>query len=717
MSVSSLFSPHWYRVAELKPRLKGHIDIHRHVYRDQIWYVLQNHITGKFHRFTPAAYQVLDQLNGEKSVDEIWQSAVAGLGAEAPSQDDLINLLGQLHAAGALASDVPPDIAEMTSRLAQEKRQKWRQKILSPLAIKVPLIDPDRILTPLAPWFRPVFSTAGIFIWLCLVVMALVTAGIHWSVLTENISAEVLSPGNLLLLAVLFPLIKALHELGHALAVKAWGGEVHEMGIMLLVFMPVPYVDASAASAFREPFKRLIVGAAGMMVEVLIAVIALFYWLDAPEGVGKSIAYNVMLIAGVSTLLFNANPLLRFDGYYMLVDGIQIPNLFVRANRYFTYGLQKYILGMKRVVSPVRAPGERRWFIFYSISSFVYRAFLSVAIALFIAKEFFIVGVALALWTLSAMFVLPLLKGLRFMIIRKPAQGNGRVRPWVAVISVVSIGFVMLCLVPVPRWTNAQGVVWLPDSAIVRVGTDCQISEVTQAPDSMVTQGLPLIQCDDPFLSKDIDVLQARRREQEVAYYQAIQESPVDAALKQKNLDATLADLQRAQERMADLTIISPATGRFVVPLVQDLPGKYVRKGDEIGYVLPDQPTRVRAVVPQQDIGVVRDDLQRIELRFAHDVGSVFEGVIDRAVPGGSNRLPSAVLGTLGGGDIGIDPRQGDQISAFEKWFEFDITLTESVVPRHYEQRVYLRFYHSSQPVLWQWLHDLRLLLLEEFSV
>src|SRR6185436_18624209 len=127
-------------------------------------------------------------------------------------------------------------------------------------------------------------------------------------------------PGNLLILALVFPVIKLLHELGHACATRVWGGEVHEMGVMLLVLMPVPYVDASASTAFRETQRRALVGAAGMIVELFLASIAFFLWLQAEPGVFRAVLYNVMLIAGISTVIFNGNPLLRFDGYYILSD-------------------------------------------------------------------------------------------------------------------------------------------------------------------------------------------------------------------------------------------------------------------------------------------------------------------------------------------------------------------------------------------------------------
>ena len=137
--------------------------------------------------------------------------------------------------------------------------------------------------------------------------------------------------------------MKALHECGHGFATKVLGGEVHEAGIILLALMPVPYVDASAASAFRSKGQRVLVGAGGMLVELFLASLALFVWLLVEPGPVRAVAWNVMLIGGVSTLVFNANPLLRFDGYYILADAIDIPNLGSRANAWLGWTAERHL--------------------------------------------------------------------------------------------------------------------------------------------------------------------------------------------------------------------------------------------------------------------------------------------------------------------------------------------------------------------------------------
>ena len=177
-----------------------------------------------------------------------------------------------------------------------------------------------------------------------------------------------LEPASLVALWFSYPLVKLLHEFGHAFAVKRWGGEVHEIGILFLVFMPIPYVDASAASVFPGKHRRMVVGAAGIAVELFLAAIATFVWVSVEPGWTRHVAYAVMLVGGVSTLLFNGNPLLRFDGYYVFADAVEIPNLASKANRYVASLAQRFVLGMRRARVPETSPGEAPWLVGYAIA-------------------------------------------------------------------------------------------------------------------------------------------------------------------------------------------------------------------------------------------------------------------------------------------------------------------------------------------------------------
>ena len=343
----TLFSPSWYRVAELKPRLRSHAQIHRHDYRGKVWFILQDHMAGRSHRFSPAAYRFIGMMDGKRTVQQLWDGVADQAGDKAPTQDEVIRLLGQLHAADALICDVTPDSQELFRRYQRQERMKLKQRLSSPMAIRIPLLDPERFLERTLPFARLLINRYTALLWLVTIIIGGVLAAVHWNDLSKDIVDRALTPQNLLLIWFIYPVVKALHELGHAYLAKMCGGEVHEIGIMFLVLMPVPYVDVSSAWGLRDKRKRMAVGAAGIAVEMFLGALALFAWLSVESGAVHAIAYNVILISGVSTLLFNGNPLLRFDGYYVLADAIEIPNLGTRANKYLGFLLQRYLLGVR----------------------------------------------------------------------------------------------------------------------------------------------------------------------------------------------------------------------------------------------------------------------------------------------------------------------------------------------------------------------------------
>ena len=712
--MSDLHSPSWYRIAELRPRLRSHVRIHRHHYRGELWYVLEDRISRRMHRFNPTAHYVIGLMNGHRSVNEIWESAIAKFADDAPTQEEVIRLLGQLHSAEVLQSEVTPDIAELLRRAKKSKRKTWLQNLRSPLAIRLPLFDPDRWLERWLPWFRPYFGIGGAIVW-CLVVGAgLFTAAAHWQELSQDLGDRVLAPQNLVLLWLTFPVLKLFHEFGHACATKAWGGEVHEMGIMLLVLMPVPYVDASSASAFRETHRRVIVGAAGMIVEVFIASLALFLWLEVQPGIVRAVLYNVMLIAGVSTIIFNGNPLLRYDGYYILSDLTQIPNLRTRAQQYLAYLLETRLFGLK--LPPTEASlSERWWFVFFAIASFLYRTFVMIAIAIFIASTYMIVGVLLALWATVTAVVFPLVKGLYYLL-RHPRLRRHRVRALFASGVIAVSVVVLLCFAPLPLWTRAEGVIWVPDDAQVRAGADGFVRTIAAAPGSSVRQGAVLIVGDDPALRPKMRVLEAQLRLLEV---RAQAELMVDRPRWQRTHDeilATRAELEQARTLIREQTVLSPTSGTFVLPAAQDLPDRFVRKGQQIGYVVPAAVVTARVLVSQDQVDLVRTRTERVEVKLAGRVYDTFTASIRRESPAATNKLANLAMSSIGGGQAVVDPHESKEPKALNTWFEFELELpaTQAFV---LGEHVYVRFEHGSEALAWRMYRSARQLFMKRFSV
>jgi putative peptide zinc metalloprotease protein len=716
MNKPPMLSTNWFRVAALKPRLRPGARLHRHRYRGQVWYLLQDTAMGRVHRFNAAARQVIAGMDGRHTVEALWNLALARLGEDAPTQDEMIQMLGQLHASDLLQADVTPDVAELFDRGQRARRSRLWRSVANPMSIRIPIWDPDAFLNRFPKSICLLWSGWGALLWLAVVGPALLLLPPHWNDLTHNFGDRVLQVDNLLSLWIVFPLVKICHEMGHAAATKAGGGEVHDMGVMLLVLMPVPYVDASAATVFRSKHRRMLVGAAGMLVEVFIAALAFFVWLAVEAGTARALAFNVMVVAGVSTLVFNGNPLLRYDAYYMLADWIEMPNLAKRSLDHWAYLLQRYLLRLRDAEAPSATASEKTWFVLYGAASAVYRTMVTVAIALFIAGQFFFVGVILAIWALVAMAVVPLVKGMRFVFTSPLVQRRRRQTiAWVGLVGGVLV--LALCLVPAPYRTQAEGVIWLSEQAAVRAGADGFCSELLVDDGQAVTVGTPLIQSVAPALDSQTRLAQANLAEQEARYATEVVSNRANADIAAQRVGDARAALNRAQERAEGLLARAGAYGVFRVPQAGDLIGRFHRKGVLLGYVVePGQPV-VRVVVAQADIGMAGAMTGSVEVRAAHEPERVLPGRLLRQVPAGADSLPSRVLALDGGGKVAVDPRDPSGTRTLERTFQLEIELPEPIAEGHFGERIFVRFDHPALPLAVQGYRSARRLLLRHFNV
>jgi putative peptide zinc metalloprotease protein len=707
----------WYRVAELRPQLVSRARLHRHRYRGEVWYLLQDPASSRVHRFTPAARLVLAAMDGQRTVQDLWRLAGQHLGEDAPSQDEIIQLLGQLHAADLLMTDVPPDALELFERSQRESRAKRRRSWMNPMAIRIPLWDPGRFLDRHPALWRALWSKAGAVLWLLVVLPALVLAPAHWPELSNNLSDRVLDPDNLLLIGLVFPLIKFLHEMGHATANRAAGGEVHDMGVMLLVLMPVPYVDASSANVLRSRWARARIGAAGMIVELFIAALAFYVWVLVEPGLVRAVCFNILLVAGVSTVIFNGNPLLRYDAYYILADLIEMPNLAAQSARYWGYLIKRYALRLHDEQSPARSSSEKAWFAFYGLASALYRVFVTLAIALFVGTRFFFIGVILAVWAVVMMAVVPIFKAL------KSLEGVAAVRErrpavygtLVAAVAALVAGIVAL---PVPFRTQTEGVVWLPEQAIVRAGAPGFFRAFDTAPGTVVRPGMPLAHSIDPALDAHVRLLQARVEEVEATYAAEFVADRARAQIVRDRLEHERETLARAIDRAQGLRVAAATAGTFTVVQAADMPGRYLRQGEVIGFVIGEAVPLVRVVLDQASVEAVATATRGVELRLAGAVERPLVGRIVRQVPAGRDEIPSQALAAGGGGRIATDPRDPQGRRTLERVFELDVAFDPppaGTLP--FGQRVYVRFDHPPEPIAQQLWRSVRRLFLRHFDV
>ena len=697
MSARPFQSSSWYRVAKLQPKLREHITIGRHRYRGDGWYVVHDHATGRVHRLSSASSAIIGEMDGNRSVDQLWQEIGNRLGSEAPTQDELIQLLAQLNAADLLQTEATPDSAELFTRAMKVRRSEWLNNIFNPLALRVRIWHPDNFFERSLRYVKWLIGWWGLALWMLVVLPALVLAAQHWPELVTNAAQRTLAVDNLLLMALSYTVLKALHELGHGYAVKAFGGPVHELGVMFLVFAPVPYVDASAASEFRSKWRRALVGAAGMIVEVFVAALALYVWLAVEEGLVRTLAYDVMLIAGIATVLFNGNPLLRYDGYYILSDILEIPNLAQRATRYWGYLVERYVFRTEDFREFFATAGEQIWLLLYAPASWLYRVGVMLAIAFFIASEYLAVGIVIAAWGLYTGLLKPIGKSLWHVIVN-PRLQNSRMRAVVTTFGCLLTALVILFLVPIPAFTTTEGVVWLPDSAIVRAGTNGFARRLLLEQGARVTAGEALVESEDPSLDAELRRLQARVEELEASIGAERLTDRVKAEITAMDLAQTRAELATRTDRARRLIARSHGDGMFAVPKPEDLPGRFLREGQEIAYVIPPNVNIIRATIRQDDIDLVRNRVRSVRVRLAERLEEILPARLLRVVPAGRQDVPSHTSGDTGAGPAPIDPRDPQVNKPYNRVFQVDIELLANTMAA-FGSRAYVRFDLEWEPL------------------
>lgn len=707
----SFYSNSWYRVADLKPRLASHVQIERQHFRGALWYVLRDPAGQRFYRFNPTAYSVIGLMDGRRTVEEIFARAGAALGASAPTQEEVVELLAKLSTAEALSCDGDGVGILPLQRRGETAAAPAHRRALDLFSWRFPLLDPTRVVDRLLPLVKLIFSPAGASLWLTAMVAALLLGASHWQDLTHDVAGTILAPQNLFILWLLFPMLKLLHELGHACALRHFGGEVHELGIMVWFFQPVPYVDAAAAVALPTKAHRLLVSAAGMMSELFIAAVALFVWLNVEPGLVRTLAYNVIFIAGVSTVVFNLNPLMRYDGYYLLSDYLEIPNLYDRAQARWRALCERYLFGSPDTATEMMDDSERLWLTLYPVASLLYRLFVYLSLASFVATKFAFLGVILAFAVLLTSVLVPSL-GFVIHLWKTPRLYGTRRRALLATTITLCAALALVFWLPLPLRTRAEGVVSLPEQALVRANVDGFVERLSAQPGARVRQGEVLVVCRDPQLIRQNQALEHRLEELQTRYAALWLEDQRQAQVIKDEIAHVEERLAHARRRLDALAIRSQSDGILYVPQGENLVGRFVQQGAKLAYVLDFSALTVRVVVPQSDADLVRHRTRHIDVRLADRTDRTLAAKLVREVPAASEQLPSMALGSQGGGSVVVDPTDLQGTKALQKIFQFDLRLAPLPAIRTLGGRAYVRFDHGSEPLAQRWGRQLRQLFL-----
>ncbi len=712
------FSESWHRVADLQVSLRASVVVRKQLFRGKTWYVLQDSFNNQFFRLRPEAHEFIIRLRNDRSIASVWEECLQRNPSGAPGQDDVIQLLAQLYHANLLYCDLPVDSSKLFERHQQRKQRETKAKYLSLMFYRIPLFDPEILLRHCQPLVKLLTSRLAFYLWLALFFFAGKTVIENFE-LVQSEAKTLLAFDNLVLLYLSMVLVKTLHEFGHTLICKRFGGEVHTIGVMLIFFTPLPYMDATSSWSFRSRRERILVASAGMIYEFFAAGLAALLWASTGPGTLHSLAFNMMFVASVSTLVFNINPLLRYDGYYILSDLLDIPNLQSRSIEQLKHLAHRYLFGDQQSTSNAATRSEAAWLGSYGLLSGVYRVIVYGGIILFIADRFLLLGLLMAVFCIFTWGIRPAIRFISFLYSSPKLQKN---RPRAVAVSLLSLTLLLLSLygAPFPKSFLAPGIVEAKSYQRVVNSSAGQVAEVLMKTGSKVEIGAPLVALNNPELIHEKMSIVAQRAEVAALLQQsmALQGGNTREMLK-KRLATLDSKLDKNLQQEQDLLVTAKRSGIWVSPNNHELKGLWLARGTELGKIVSPEQFRFTAVVSQDEAANLFNNKVTgdIAVRLTGQSNSEVQVPKFDMIPFQQERLPSAALGWASGGDIPISAEDEKGLLTVEPFFRIyaDLEPSEEVVLNHGHSGL-IRFKLESEPLLQQILRKARQFLQKRYQ-
>jgi putative peptide zinc metalloprotease protein len=623
------------RRKKVRLRVRPDLDIAPQRYEGRTYYVVKDPVSLRYYRFKEQEHFLIHLMDGRHTLDDAQKEFEKRFRPDRLTLEDLEQFGQQLLTAGLAQNESPQAGKQLFDRRKKRRRSEFMQTITNILYIKIPVFDPEWLLTRMLPWLGWIFT----FTFLAVSVAVMLGAGLlvltHFQTFQDRLPAyhEFFSFKTVVYLWAALGIVKVIHEFGHGLSCKFFGGEVHEMGLLFLCFSPCMYCNVSDAWTLPSKWKRIIISAAGIYVELMIAAIATFVWWNTPgQPFINNLSLSLMIVCSVSTVVFNGNPLMRYDGYYVLADWLEIPNLRDRSNRYLQRLVMEHCLGIEVQPEPYMELHRRILFVTYAVVSWVYRWVVTFAILKFMATflkpyKLEVISTMLALMALGSMIGWPLYRLGKniYKRGRLPDMKTARMLATSAAVAAVILGFFFLPL-PVSRVRQA-GLIQVQPDAVEKV----PVTILPAVPDKVlvtegqhVRKGAELATFGSLALAKQEISLRAQiDKEAEVmAKYEPelpritdpneqerLQGSLRDARIRKIELEKKLGAVLRQKSL---LTLRAPRDG-FVMglPTKEELYKPWERGEMERPFCHIGQPSKLRILVPlsPDDYELVRTDL------------------------------------------------------------------------------------------------------------
>lgn len=449
----------------VRMKIRPDLTFDHQVYQGVEYLVVKEPLGQKYYQFPPQVYHLLTLLDGEITIDQLQDAYHEKYAPKRITRQELQQLLTRFHQDGLVVSDMPGQGIELLKRGDKNNRMERFQMLSNILAIRYRGFDPERILNWLIKWTWWIFTKPMVYLVLVLASIALMSVVVNWGAFQAKLPGfdAFFDPKQWYLFVLVLAVTKMFHEFGHGLSCKRLGGECHEIGFMLLVLTPCLYCNVSDSWRLNNKWHRAAIGAAGMYVEIILATIATFVWWFVQPGLVQDICLRVMLVSSISTVLFNGNPLLRFDGYYILSDILEIPNMGQKSTKALTTLLGRHWLGLEMPDDALMPTNRPAAFASYTVAAFCYRWIIMFSILLFLMRwlepyGLESLGIGIALFSLIGIVVMPCYKLYRYMSVPGRMHQVKKKR-FFGVLTVVGAIIAALLLVPFPHMMRCDIVV------------------------------------------------------------------------------------------------------------------------------------------------------------------------------------------------------------------------------------------------------------------
>lgn len=657
-------SPERMRLAETVPApLRVDLIIRRQLFKYEEYYVVKDPLSLTYFRLQTEEAYLVGLLDGRRKMREIFAEYRAHYPNSERTMQDVAIFINHLGVSGLLNINARAFID--TARGAQGRKNHWLviwgKVVSSVLFLKFPLLDPSPWLGKLVHAIRFVWTPWFVTLSLCFIGGTLIYLLAHHEEFARP-GINFFSASNFALIWVSVVIIKTLHEFGHATTCRRFGGEVHEMGVCLMCFTPCGYVDASDAWMMRQKRHKLFTTMAGVWVELNIAAVAAHLWLLLPDGLARNLAFNAMMVASINTLLFNANPLMRFDGYYVVCDLLEIPNLRSKAIAYCSFHLQRILLGYRNRQQEATLGDDTRGavFIAYAIVAYVYMIFIIYGLTQIFARVLapyglHDLGLLVGFFVEGSFVALPFIKV--FMDAFSPGAHivkEGPTRRYVVrTLGVLALIGVLLFTVPTHFYVTEQAVVSAVDADDITPSLTAMVKEVKVRAGQQVKAGDELVRLENPSVEAELeqrrgDVARARLRFallQSDSSWSSVEARPEAA----KAIEVALTELARVQNDFDRLTLRARRDGVVWGRKLEEMPGRYADSQTVMMRIV--DPNNLRLVIPMPEEKVeVLEVGSKIKGRWRAD-GRSFESEVRDLPrqPANPHEFTAGMLSVFGG--------------------------------------------------------------------